>query len=257
VPLVAAPFPLIVKGIGSELPIGGKPQARLTEASLDAYEVAYTGSFMDRATVTVALYVNDLDKDINFTQLPNSLDPYTSAAPPPGWRLPASILDVLAARGIFLPRTAFTYLNLGPLRQKGVEVSLDQQITSAVSAFANYSWQGKPEVLDDPNPFPTAELALPPTNRFNIGFNANTARFIANGSVNFTDKAFWADVLTSEYHGFTDAYTLVNGTFGLKWMKGKVTTSVKGTNLLNDDVQQHVFGDILKRSVIGEIRVMY
>jgi iron complex outermembrane receptor protein len=256
-PLVAAPFPLIVKGIGSELPIGGKPQTKLTEASLNAYEVAYTGSFMKRATVTVAFYVNDLDKDINFTQLPNSLDPYTSAAPPPGWLLPPSILDVLAARGIFLPRTAFTYLNLGPLRQKGVELSLDQQITSTVSAFANYSWQGEPKILDDPNPFPTAELALPPTNRFNIGVNANTARFIANGSVNYTDKAFWSDVLTSPYHGFTDAYTLVNGTFGVKWMEGKVTTSVKGNNLLNDDVQQHVFGDILKRSVIGEIRVTY
>jgi len=259
-PLVAAPFPLVVKAVGSELPIGGKAQTPLTESSLDAYEVAYTGTFMNRSTVTVSFYVNDLKDDLNFSQLPSTLDPYTSAAPPPGWvqrGLPASLIDVLALRGIFLPRTAFTYLNLGPLRQKGFEISLDHQLTNAISAFANYSWQGDPQILDDPNPFPKTELALPPTNRFNIGFNANGSRFLGNLSVNYADKAFWSDVLTSAYHGFTDAYTLVNGTFGVKWMNGKLTTSVKSTNLLNDDIQQHVFGDILKRSIIGEVKVTY
>ncbi len=256
-PLVASPFPLIVKAVGSELPIGGKAQNELTKSSLDAYEASYTGNFMDRSTVTFAFYVNDLGNDINFSQLPNSRDPYTSSNPPPGWQLPASLLDVLALQGIYLPRTAFTYLNLGPLRQKGVELSLDQKINDTVSAFANYSWQGKPAILDDPNPYPTIELALPPTNRFNIGFNANGGHAIASASVNYSSEAFWSDVLTSPYHGFTDSYTLVNGMFGWKWMNGRLTTSVKSTNLLNDDIQQHVFGDILKRTIIGEVKVTY
>ena len=34
-----------------------------------------------------------------------------------------------------------------------------------------------------------------------------------------------------------------------------MTTSVKVVNLANQDVQQHVFGDILKRQVVGELRV--
>jgi hypothetical protein len=34
-----------------------------------------------------------------------------------------------------------------------------------------------------------------------------------------------------------------------------VTTLVRGTNLLNRDIQQHVFGDIVKASVVGEVRV--
>ena len=63
-----------------------------------------------------------------------------------------------------------------------------------------------------------------------------------------------------ESHGataqFTDAYTLVNGAFGVKWMQGKVTTLVKVNNLLNKDIQQHVFGDILKRSAVFEVRIV-
>ena len=112
-------------------------------------------------------------------------------------------------------------------------------------------------MLDAPQPFPTEELALPPTNRFNAGFNYDGTRTLGSVSVNYSDKAFWSDVLTSPYHGFTDAYTLVNGSFGVKWAGGKLTTMVKVNNLLNQDVQQHVFGDIIKKSVLGELRVHY
>ena len=255
-PLVAQPFPLVVNAVGSKIPINGAPQQELTEESLTAYEVAYTASIM-RTTATAAFYVNDLDHNINFVQLPPNLDPYTAANPPPGWPLPPAILALLAQRGIFLPRTAFTYLNLGPVREKGIELSVDHRFAAGVSAFANYSWQAKPSVIDSATPFPAEELALPPTNRFNIGASFDVRRLLASGSVQYTDKAFWSDVLTSAYHGFTDAYTMVNGTFGVKWMQGRVTTLVKATNLLNSDIQQHVFGDILKRTIIGEVRIAY
>src|SRR5262249_20306279 len=150
---------------------------------------------------------------------------------------------------------AFTYLNMGPLRNKGVELSLDQRISNTVSGFVNYSWQGKPEVLKAAVPYPTVELALPPTNRFNIGGSYNSSRFLGNLTINYSDKAFWSDVLTSSYHGYTDSYTMVGGTFGVKWMRGKVTTSVKTANLLNQTIQQHVFGDLIRRSVTGEVRI--
>jgi len=255
-PLVAAPFPLVVKAVGSRLPIGSQAQTELTEESLTAYEVAYTASIA-RTTATAAFYVNDLDHNINFVQLPNNLDPYTVQNPPPGWPLPPAVLSVLAARGIFLPRTAFTYLNLGPVREKGLELSLDQRIAPGVSAFVNYSWQAKPTVIDSATPFPAEELALPPTNRFNVGANYDGPRFLGSGAVQYADKAFWSDVLSSPFHGYSDAYTMVNGSFGVKWMAGRVTTMVKGTNLLNQDIQQHVFGDIIKRSIVGEVRFAY
>jgi iron complex outermembrane receptor protein len=253
-PAVAAPFPLIVRAVGSRLPIGATAQDELVEESLTAYEVAYNGS-VQRTTFGAAFYVNDLDDQINFSQLPPNLDPYTAANPPPGWPLPPAVLTAIAANGIFLPRTGFTYLNLGPIRQKGFELSIDQQIGDALHAFANYSWQADPTVLEDPEPYPTQELALPPTHRFNIGFNYDGPRYLGGASVSYSDNAFWSDVLTSPYHGFTDAYTMVNGSFGVKWASGRVTTLVRGTNLFNRDIQQHVFGDIVKASVLGEVRV--
>jgi outer membrane receptor protein involved in Fe transport len=256
-PAVAAPFPLVVHAVGSRLPIAGVVQPDLTEESLTAYELAYTATFRTRTTIGAAFYVNDLDHSINFVQLPNNQDPYTAANPPPGWPLPASIIAALAQRGIFLPRTAFSYLNLGPLRQKGVELSVDHRVSAALTTFANYSWQAKPVALNGPNPFPSQELGLPPTNRFNIGVNFDGARWLGSASVNYSDKGFWTDVLGSSYHGFTDAYTMLNGSVGFKWAQGKVTTLVKGNNLTNEDIQQHIFGDIVKRSVVAEVRFKY
>jgi outer membrane receptor protein involved in Fe transport len=254
-PLAVSNFPLVVRGVGSKLPIGTTPQPDLTEQSVTAWELAYTGTILDRTTVGVAYYINDTDNEINFVTLPFNLDPYTAQNPPPGWKLPPALLTLLAARNIYLPRTAFTYQNLGPLRQKGLELSVDHRFDKGFSAFANYSWQADPEVLDSSKPYPAAELVLPPTNRFNVGFNYDGPRFLGSGNVNYSDKAFWTDVLTAAYHGYTDAYTLVNGAFGVKWMQGHVTTLVKLNNILNDDIMQHVFGDILKRSAILEVRI--
>jgi outer membrane receptor for ferrienterochelin and colicins len=252
-PIVAVPFPLVVRAVGSELPIGSTPQAPLKQESLTAYEGAYTGTFNDRTTLGLAFYVNDMNDNINFVQLPSNLDPYTPANPPPGWQLPPAILAVMAQLGIYLPRTAFTYLNLGPIRQKGLELSIDHRLDNSISTFANYSWQGDPEVLDDPNPYPAIELSLPPTHRFNIGGTYTGRRLLGSLVVSYTDKALWTDVLNSPYHGFTDAFTLVNGSFGVRWNE-RVTTTVKSTNIFNSEIQQHVFGDILGRSVIAEVR---
>ena len=112
-------------------------------------------------------------------------------------------------------------------------------------------------MIDSATPFPADELALPPANRFNVGANFDGARFLGSGAVQYAGKAFRSDVLTSPYHGFTDAFTMETGSFGMKWMEGRVTTMVKVTNLLNQDIQQHVLGDIIKRSVVGEVRFQH
>jgi outer membrane receptor protein involved in Fe transport len=252
---VPAPFPLTVRAIGSELPIGSSPQARLKEESLTAYEVAYTGALDARTTVGVAFYVNDMNDTINFVALPANFDPYTPADPPPGWPLPPAVLGQLAQVGIFLPRTAFTYLNLGPTRQRGLEVSLDHRWSAELSVFGNYSWQSDPDILDDPAPYPPSELSLPPRHRFNAGGAFNGARYVGSVSINYTARAFWSDVLTSSFAGFTEAFTLVNGSVGVKWPRQKLTTSLKVNNLLNETVQQHVFGDLIRRTITGEVRV--
>jgi hypothetical protein len=40
-------------------------------------------------------------------------------------------------------------------------------------------------------------------------------------------------------------------------MNDRLVTSVKVMNLLNQEVQQHVFGDIMKRQVVGEARFSF
>jgi len=53
-PLVARPFPLVVHAVGSKLPINGQPQKELTEESVTAYEVAYTGTINGKTTLGAA-----------------------------------------------------------------------------------------------------------------------------------------------------------------------------------------------------------
>ena len=253
-PAVAQPFPLVVAASGSDIPIGGMSQDELTEESLTAYEVSYAGVLPPGTTLGGSFFINRRDDSINFTALPPTRDPYTAANPPPGWRLPPVVLTQMAQFGIFLPRTAFTYLNLGPIRQTGVELWVEQQVSRALATSINYSWQSAPQILDDPNPYLPAELNLPPTHRFNAAVRWNGSRLLGSASVNAATDAFWSDVLTAAYHGYTDGYATVNGSVGVKWQGGAVTTAVKVTNLFNQTVQQHIFGDLLRRTVVGEVK---
>ena len=56
------------------------------------------------------------------------------------------------------------------------------------------------------------------------------------------------------YQGPTEAYTLVDGVFGVHSTDRTMTVGVRGSNLLNKSVQQHVFGDLIGRTVTGEVR---
>ena len=59
------------------------------------------------------------------------------------------------------------------------------------------------------------------------------------------------------FSGTTDAITQVNLAFGLKWMQDRLFTSLKINNQANSEVQQHIFGDIIKRQVLGELRYSF
>lgn len=243
----------------------------LKQDSLTAYEIGYTGTFGGRTTFGASFYINDTDDNINFISSPaviaqSGLDPalyppiYTSSNPPPGWPFPPIVVDILRPTVFSQIPATVTYLNLGPIRNQGVELSLDHQFTNEISASVNYSWQDDPEVLDeepDQIRYPADEIALPATNRVNASVNVNTRRIMGSVGVNYSDEAFWSDVLTSAYNGYTDSYTLLNATLGVKWNDGRITTALKVNNILNEDIQQHNFGDILKRSITGELRFKF
>jgi iron complex outermembrane receptor protein len=235
----ALPFPYL-------LPISVVGNPDLEEQSLDAFEIGYSGTVMQgRAIISAAYYMNWLKNDILFTQD----GVYTAANPPSNWPLPPVVISLLAAQGRFLP-SRFTYKNFGKSTSQGFELGVNGFVNQYFSLFANYSFQSDP----DPKDFPLTELNLPANNRFNLGANFTYKKLQGNFSVAYTDDAFWQDVLNDPYHGTTDAYTLVNAGVGFNWADDKITTAVKFVNLANSDVQQHVFGDITKRQVVGEVR---
>ena len=267
-PFVDNPFPLVVNNVGNP---------DLKEEKVTAYEVSYTGTFKDRTTISLAWYQNTTDDNLNFASIlpsadfPQGIPPfdvYTPTNPPPNLGPPAAAGALIAFLQaipppfgpIVLPRTVSTYLNLGPIRQRGVEVGIDHSFSRDLSGFVNYSWQDTPEVLEadaDQIPYPTSEVGIPPENRFNVGLSYNGDRFLGSASVNYQDEALWVDVLTSTFHGTTDSFAMVNASVGMRFDDGRVTVSLKGTNLFNETIQQHVFGDILKRTVAAEVKLNF
>ena len=218
----------------------------LDQETLTAFELGYSGTLENRAVVTAAVYWNEVDGSIAFTPVAA----YSAANPPPGWPLPPQFVPP----GMLPSR--FTYVNLGDVKDKGVELGIDAVVTTAVTAFANYSYQWKP-VVEFPAPFTVNDVNWPAKNRVNVGFGVDTSRYLGNLSVSYSDDAYWQDVLDARFAGTTDAYTLVNGSAGLKWANARVVTSVKITNLFNKEIMQHIFGDVLRRSVVSEVRVSF
>jgi iron complex outermembrane receptor protein len=244
-PLVPAPVTVV-------FPIQAVGNTDIEEESLDAYEIGYTGFVAGRATLSAAFYVNNFHDGINFAQVGT----YTTQNPPPAPGFPPPLrplLNVLNNLGRGIP-CCFTYVNLGDYQQIGVELGADFMVNPNMNAFVNYSWQDDPEA-DDPSQ--QGELNLPPTNRFNVGMNFSYGRYLGNFAVSYQDDAFFQDVLDSRYHGTTEAFTLVNAGVGVKFGGNRYTATAKFVNLFNERVQQHVFGDILQRQVIGEIRVTF
>ena len=250
-PLNLGLFSPLLAGRTYLIPIRATGNTDLTETSVDAYELGYSGVVANgRAILSAAFYVNKAKDDIFFTE--QTALRWTAANPPPNFAfglLPPAVIALTPARSF---PAAFTYQNFGKTTQKGIELGVNTTINRNVGAFVNYSYQAKPTAN-----FALSELNLPAKNKFNVGVNFNRNRFLGDVNVTYSDSAFWQDVLDDRYHGTTEGYTLVNGGVGVRWLNNRLTTSVKGTNLANQRIQQHVFGDIIKRSVVGELRVNF
>ncbi|MEM9597497.1 MAG: TonB-dependent receptor, partial [Acidobacteriota bacterium] len=233
VPLPSIPYAFPSLAIGNPL---------LQEEELEAYEIGWVGTFDNRTTVTLALYRNELTDATDFFQASS----YTPFSPPPGW--PPFPLDVLlppeVAFGVLGPLdlpSLFTYRNIGEKLDRGLEFSVDHRPSLAWSFNLNYSYQDETEVEG----IAPGETNIPPENRFNVTVAYNGPRWYANASVNYVDEAFWTDVLDSRFWGFTDAYTVTNLSVGVRLLDDSLTLSLVGNNIFDEDVQQHIFGDII------------
>ena len=224
----------------------GNPE--LSQEELTAYEVGYSNRTIGWMTLGAAAYVNRTRNMILFTQTGT----YTSANPPPGWPLAPAALDVLVAGGQGLP-SEYSYRNFNSVTDRGVELSLDARVNAAVNTFVNYTWQD----TSRPKGFGASELNISPRHRVNAGASFNRGRYLGSISVSYQDKAFWQDVLDARYHGWTTPYTVVNAGVGVRSTDGTMTVAVRATNVFNRTLQQHVFGDLIKRGVIGEVRFQF
>ena len=186
----------------------------LKEEGVTTYEVGYIGGF-GPTTLGAAVYLNQTKNMIMFTQ-------------------------VAPAR--------FTYMNFDAIRDRGLELSFDTRVTPAVTAFANYAWQADPE----PTGFSISELNLPPSHRVNVGMAVTRGRYFGSLSGSFVDDAFWQD-WDPRLVGATSAYSTLDGGFGVHSADDAMTVAVRAKNLLNKAVQEHVFGDLITRTVTGEV----
>jgi outer membrane receptor for ferrienterochelin and colicin len=159
---------------------------------------------------------------------------------------------VLVAGGQGLP-SEYSYRNFNRVTDRGVELSLDARVNAAVNTFVNYTWQD----TSKPQGFGSSELNVSPRHRVNAGASFNRGRYLGSISVSYQDKAFWQDVLDARYHGWTTPYTVVNAGAGVRSTDGTMTVAVRATNVFNRTLQQHVFGDLIKRGVIGEVRFQF
>jgi len=229
----------------------------LKEEAVDAYELAYTGYVGSKTLISAALYYTKYKDGIYFTET----GIWTTA--PPGFpglgpATPDQVWAGLMAKGIVFP-SGYTYNNLGTVVNKGVELGIDHMINNEFSVFANYAFQSQP-IPSFPGKTETealGEINLPSKHQFNAGVSWVNSRFFSTLTVSHASEAFWQDVLDSRYHGTTADYTSVNATFGVKFAGGKYSAAVKATNLGNQAIQQHIFGDIIQRQVVGEFKVAF
>ena len=219
----------------------------LREQAVTAYEAAYVAA-LGPTTLGAAAYVNRSRDHIAFGQTHS----YTSANPPRNWPRPVEDLDDLVDQGRGVP-LRYTYLNFGRVTTRGLELSFDSQLRRSTTVFANYTWQSTPT----PDGFSVLELNVPPAHHVNTGVSYNGSRYFASTAISYQDRAFWQDVLDTSYHGWTEPYTLVNAGAGIRSADETMTIAVRITNLLNRRIQQHVFGDVIKRAVTGEVRLMF
>ncbi len=215
----------------------------LQEERLDQFEIGYRGVYADGdVSLDVSAYRTETKDSIDFY----TAGVYTAFNPPPGWPLPAGLLPPFGP--VLLP-SDFSYRNIGEFINKGVEVSLRLRPTARNTLTLNYSWQDEPEVTG----VPQNEVGIPPAHRFNIGWNGFSNDVYYSAVVNYQGEAYWTDVLDSRFFGTTDAFTTVDASLGHMFMDGTAEISLRGTNLLNEEVLQHIFGDIIGRRVVLEL----
>ena len=266
---ISNPFPLAalnpaLAGRNFLVPTHASGNKDLTEEHVDAYEVSYTGKVGAKSLFSAAAYYNKTSNSIFFTVAQN----YGLFSPPAGWTSlpiwpagPAGIPTAIGTWAAVQSKANFpleyTYKNLGTTKDKGLELGFDSAFGPTLTYYVNYSYQAQP-IPEFPGLTTTqalAEINLPSRHRVNYGMTASIWKLFYTMSASFAGKAYWQDVLDARYAGETPKYTISNLVIGTKFNQDKAVLQLKINNLGNVAVQQHIFGDIIKRQIVMELKI--
>jgi outer membrane receptor protein involved in Fe transport len=228
----------------------------LSEERLEAYEVGYVGTYDNGLSFGAAIYRNEIEDSIDFYVR----DVYGPAnLPAPSAALPGVVVPCF----LFAPGTGpaacpfaglaglvpsdYSYRNIGTTLNRGIELSLERSAREW-SWFVNLSWQDEPEIGGG---IDAVEINVAPAWRANLSLAHDSGKRFWNVGVNYQDEAYWADVLFAR--AATPSFTQVNAAFGWRFSGDRVTLKLVAQNLLDEDVQQHIFGDIIGRKLAGQV----
>jgi outer membrane receptor protein involved in Fe transport len=235
----------------------------LTEEHTDAFEVSFTGKVGSKSLFSAAWYYNKVSDEIFFTTKTFHTTPPAGFTTLPQFAALGALGPVLAT-GVWNGVQAsakfpseYTYKNLGEVTQKGLELGWDSAFGPTMTYYINYSYMNEPE----PNfpGFTTAqaltEVNIPAKHRFNYGVTASLWKIFYTMDASFVGQSYWQDVLDSRYSGKTDKYVMSNLLIGTKFSNDRAILQMRVNNLSNVAVQQHIFGDVMKRSIMLELKI--
>jgi len=157
----------------------------------------------------------------------------------------------------------FAYQNTGTVRNDGVELGLSWAGRRGLRGALNYSWQSDPlsagirmsDRIDTARqehavgitPDTSEFVNIPARHRVSGSLGLDRPRWSASASWDYISGTFWQDVLTSDYWGFVSGYNLVGVRGAWRWPRQGLELTAQLTNLLNEPIQQHIYGDVLER----------
>ena len=232
----------------------------LDEERLQAYEVGYVGTFDNGLLFSAAVYRNEIEDSIDFYVR----DVYGPAnLPAPSATLPATVVPCF----LFAPGTGpaacpfaglaglvpsdYSYRNIGTTLNRGVELSLERS-ADEWHWFVKLSWQDEPEIGGGIH---ARAINGAPASGANLGLAHDNGKRFWDVGVNYQDDAYWADVLFAR--ASTPSFTQVNAAFGWRFASDKVALKLIAQNLFDEDVQQHIFGDIIGRKLAAQVSIEF
>ena len=166
----------------------------------------------------------------------------------------------------------FQYRNGSTAENRGFEIGTGWNSSRGWSVALNYSWQDTP-LSDGVSMDYRLQLAfdedaasadlngdgliadttnfinIPAQHRMSLSAQLDRRRWFSGLSFDYVDDSFWQDVLTSDFWGWVPSYTLVGLRGGFRMPNNRITFTGQITNLLGDEIQQHIFGDRIGRRV--------